>query len=330
MKERLERMRNGKGFIAALDQSGGSTPKALKLYGIDESEYSNDTEMFDLIHKMRTRIIKSPAFSDKEIVGAILFEQTMDRKIDDKYTADFLWEEKGVLPFLKVDKGLEELEDGVQLMKPIPGLDELLSRANERHIFGTKMRSVIKKASQTGIAKVVDQQFEVADKIIAAGLVPIIEPEVDIHNVDKAECETILKNEIKKHLDKLPETSNVMLKVTLPTVENFYEDLTKPSRNVTIFDGFSVVNRNNNPTIDISGFKTVPTGPVKAKIGFAALEGELGITGDRLDMRKKNGTFQSLSAPGRSESNFFNSRLIIQIASNISISHHRRECREVF
>ena len=234
MKERLERMRNGKGFIAALDQSGGSTPKALKLYGIDESEYSNDTEMFDLIHKMRTRIIKSPAFGDKEIVGAILFEQTMDRKIDDKYTADFLWEEKGVLPFLKVDKGLEELEDGVQVMKPIPGLDDLLSRANERHIFGTKMRSVIKKASQTGIAKVVDQQFEVADKIIAAGLVPIIEPEVDIHNVDKAECETILKNEIKKHLDELPETSNVMLKVTLPTVENFYEDLTKHPRVVRV------------------------------------------------------------------------------------------------
>ena len=234
MKERLERMRNGKGFIAALDQSGGSTPKALKLYGIDESEYSNDTEMFDLIHKMRTRIIKSPAFSDKEIVGAILFEQTMDRKIDDKYTADFLWEEKGILPFLKVDKGLEELEDGVQIMKPMPGLDELLSRANERHIFGTKMRSVIKKASQTGIAKVVDQQFEVADKIIAAGLVPIIEPEVDIHNVDKVECETILKNEIKKHLDKLSETSNVMLKVTLPTVENFYEDLTEHPRVVRV------------------------------------------------------------------------------------------------
>jgi len=234
MKERLEKMRNGKGFIAALDQSGGSTPKALKLYGIDESEYSNDTEMFDLIHKMRTRIIKSPAFNDKKILGAILFEQTMDRKIDGKYTADFLWEEKKVLPFLKVDKGLEELEDGVQTMKPMPELDELLKRANERHIFGTKMRSVIKKASQTGITKVVDQQFEVADKIIAAGLVPIIEPEVDIHNVDKAECETILKNEIKKHLDKLPGTSNVMLKVTLPTVENFYEDLTEHPRVVRV------------------------------------------------------------------------------------------------
>ena len=234
MKERLEKMRNGKGFIAALDQSGGSTPKALKLYGIDESEYSNDTEMFDLIHKMRTRIIKSPAFNDKKILGAILFEQTMDRKIDGKYTADFLWEEKKVLPFLKVDKGLEELEDGVQTMKPMPELDELLKRANERHIFGTKMRSVIKKASPAGIAKVVDQQFEIANKIIAAGLIPIIEPEVDIHNVDKAECETILKNEIKKYLDKLPETSNVMLKVTLPTVENFYEDLTKHPRVVRV------------------------------------------------------------------------------------------------
>ena len=234
MNEKLEKMRNGKGFIAALDQSGGSTPKALKLYGIDENEYSNDAEMFDLIHKMRTRIIKSPAFNNTKILGAILFEQTMDRKIDGKYTADFLWEEKKVLPFLKVDKGLEELEDGVQTMKPMPELDELLKRANERHIFGTKMRSVIKKASQTGIEKVVNQQFEVANKIIAAGLVPIIEPEVDIHNTDKAECETILKNEIKKHLDKLPETSNVMLKVTLPTVENFYEDLTKHPRVVRV------------------------------------------------------------------------------------------------
>ena len=235
MNEKLEKMRNGKGFIAALDQSGGSTPKALKLYGINEDQYSNDAEMFDLIHKMRTRIIKSPAFNEEKILGAILFEQTMDSKIDGKYTADFLWEEKRVLPFLTIDKGLNDLDaDGVQTMKPMPELDELLKRANERHIFGTKMRSVIKKASQTGIAKVVDQQFEIADKIIAAGLVPIIEPEVDIHNVDKVECETILKNEIKKHLDKLPETSNVMLKVTLPTVENFYEDLTEHPRVVRV------------------------------------------------------------------------------------------------
>ena len=235
MKERLERMRNGKGFIAALDQSGGSTPKALKLYGIDESEYSNDTEMFDLIHKMRTRIIKSPAFNEQKILGAILFEQTMDSKIDGKYTADFLWEEKRVLPFLKIDKGLNDLDaDGVQTMKPNPGLVDLLKKANERHIFGTKMRSVIKKASPAGIARVVDQQFEVAAQIVAAGLVPIIEPEVDINNVDKVECEEILRDEIRKHLNALPETSNVMLKLTLPTVENFYEEFTKHPRVVRV------------------------------------------------------------------------------------------------
>ena len=235
MNEKLEKMRNGKGFIAALDQSGGSTPKALKLYGINENEYSNDKEMFDLIHKMRTRIIKSPAFNDTKILGAILFEQTMDSKIDGKYTADFLWEEKKVLPFLKIDKGLNDLDaDGVQTMKPNPGLADLLKKANERHIFGTKMRSVIKKASPAGIARVVDQQFEVAAQIVAAGLVPIIEPEVDINNVDKVECEEILRDEIRKHLNALPETSNVMLKLTLPTVENFYEEFTKHPRVVRV------------------------------------------------------------------------------------------------
>jgi len=209
MNEKLEKMRNGKGFIAALDQSGGSTPKALKLYGINENEYSNDKEMFDLIHKMRTRIIKSPAFNDTKILGAILFEQTMDSKIDGKYTADFLWEEKKVLPFLKVDKGLNDLDaDGVQTMKPNPTLPELLKRANERHIFGTKMRSVI--------------------------IIPIIEPEVDINNVDKVQCEEILRDEIRKHLNALPETSNVMLKLTLPTVENFYEEFTKHPRVVRV------------------------------------------------------------------------------------------------
>ena len=235
MNEKLEKMRNGKGFIAALDQSGGSTPKALKLYGVNEDQYSNDAEMFDLIHKMRTRIIKSPAFNEEKILGAILFEQTMDSKIDGKYTADFLWEEKRVLPFLKIDKGLNDLDaDGVQTMKPNPTLPELLKRANERHIFGTKMRSVIKKASPTGIARVVDQQFEVAAQIVAAGLVPIIEPEVDINNVDKVECEEILRDEIRKHLNALPETSNVMLKLTLPTVENFYEEFTKHPRVVRV------------------------------------------------------------------------------------------------
>ena len=235
MNEKLEKMRNGKGFIAALDQSGGSTPKALKLYGINENEYSNDKEMFDLIHKMRTRIIKSPAFNDTKILGAILFEQTMDSKIDGKYTADFLWEEKKVLPFLKIDKGLNDLDaDGVQTMKPNPTLADLLKRANERHIFGTKMRSVIKKASPAGIARVVEQQFEVAAQVVAAGLIPIIEPEVDINNVDKVQCEEILRDEIRKHLNALPETSNVMLKVTLPTVENFYEEFTKHPRVVRV------------------------------------------------------------------------------------------------
>ncbi|WP_022819663.1 fructose bisphosphate aldolase [Fusobacterium russii] len=235
MNEKLEKMRNGKGFIAALDQSGGSTPKALKLYGVNENEYSNEAEMFELIHKMRTRIIKSPAFNQEKILGAILFEQTMDSKIDGKYTADFLWEEKKVLPFLKIDKGLNELDaDGVQTMKDNPGLADLLKRANERHIFGTKMRSVIKKASPEGIARVVKQQFEVAAQIVAAGLVPIIEPEVDINNVDKVECEKILRDEIRKHLNALPESSNVMLKLTLPTVENFYEEFTKHPRVVRV------------------------------------------------------------------------------------------------
>ena len=235
MNEKLEKMRNGKGFIAALDQSGGSTPKALKLYGVNENEYSNDKEMFDLIHKMRTRIIKSPAFNESKILGAILFEQTMDSKIDGKYTADFLWEEKKVLPFLKIDKGLNDLDaDGVQTMKPNPTLADLLKRANERHIFGTKMRSVIKKASPAGIARVVEQQFEVAAQVVAAGLIPIIEPEVDINNVDKVQCEEILRDEIRKHLNALPETSNVMLKLTLPTVENLYEEFTKHPRVVRV------------------------------------------------------------------------------------------------
>ncbi len=235
MKEKIEKMRNGKGFIAALDQSGGSTPKALKLYGIEENRYSNEAEMFDLIHQMRTRLIKSPAFNDSKILGAILFEQTMDRKIDGKYTAEYLWEEKRILPFLKVDKGLVDLDaDGVQLMKPITNLADLLKRANEHHVFGTKMRSVIKKASKEGIARVVAQQFEIANEIIATGLIPIIEPEVDINIPDKAAAEEILQEEILKHLDKLPAASDVMLKLTLPTVENFYTPLTKHPRVVRV------------------------------------------------------------------------------------------------
>lgn len=234
-KEQFEQMKNSKGFIAALDQSGGSTPKALKLYGITEDQYSNEEQMFDLIHQMRTRIIKSPVFSHNKIIGAILFEQTMDRQIDGKYTADYLWDEKHVVPFLKVDKGLEPLDrDGVQLMKPIDGLAELLSRANERHIFGTKMRSVVKKASPKGIARVVQQQFEVAKQIIAAGLVPIIEPEVDINIPDKSPAEAILRDEVRKQLDALPSTANVMLKLSLPTINNLYKEFTQHPRVVRV------------------------------------------------------------------------------------------------
>ncbi len=223
--KQFERIRTGKGFIAALDQSGGSTPKALATYGISENNFSNEEEMFTLVHEMRTRIIKSPAFDSEHILGAILFENTMDREIDGQYTADFLWEKKGIVPFLKVDQGLAGLEDGVQLMKPIQGLNDLLDRANERHIFGTKMRSVVKEANPSGIKKIVKQQFEVGNQIVAKGLVPIIEPEVDIHSADKAESEKILKAEIMNQLSTLDKDVKVMLKLSLPTEDNFYREL---------------------------------------------------------------------------------------------------------
>jgi fructose-bisphosphate aldolase class I len=246
-QEQLKRMQSGKGFIAALDQSGGSTPKALKAYGISEDRYSNDEEMYAIIHEMRTRIIKSPAFHSKHILGAILFENTMDRYIDGQYTADFLWEKKGIVPFLKVDKGLAPLKDGVQVMKPIDGLDNLLKRANERNIFGTKMRSFIKEANAEGIKTVVQQQFDIAKQIIAAGLVPIIEPEVDIHAQDKAESERILKEEFFKHLAKLDENEKVMFKVSLPSEDNFYSDLIKDPhvvRVVALSGGYSQAEAN--------------------------------------------------------------------------------------
>ncbi|UXV42215.1 fructose bisphosphate aldolase [Staphylococcus simulans] len=223
-QEQFDKIKNGKGFIAALDQSGGSTPKALKAYGIEENEYSNDDEMFDLVHEMRTRIITSPAFNGDKILGAILFEQTMDREIEGQYTGDFL-ASKGVVPFLKVDKGLADQNEGVQLMKPIPDLDELLKRANERHIFGTKMRSNILENNKEGIEKVVKQQFEVAKEIIAAGLVPIIEPEVNIHAEDKEAIEENLAAAIKAELDNLNKDQNVMLKLTIPTKANTYKAL---------------------------------------------------------------------------------------------------------
>lgn len=221
----FEKMKNGKGFIAALDQSGGSTPKALAGYGVSEDAYSNTDEMFDMVHKMRTRIITSPAFDSNYILGAILFEQTMDSKIEGIYTGEFLAEKKGVVPFLKVDKGLAEESNGVQLMKPNPGLDDTLKRANERHIFGTKMRSVIKEANLEGIKAVVEQQFQVGKQIIAAGLVPIIEPEVDINSPEKEKIEALLKAEILNSLNKLSEKEHVMLKLTIPTKANTYKEL---------------------------------------------------------------------------------------------------------
>ncbi|TFB14655.1 fructose bisphosphate aldolase [Filobacillus milosensis] len=220
----FDKIKNNDGFIAALDQSGGSTPKALAAYGVPETAYSNDDEMFKLVHDMRTRIITSPAFSSEKILGAILFEQTMDREIEGKYTGDYL-ADKGVVPFLKVDKGLAEKENGVQMMKPIHDLDETLRRANERHIFGTKMRSVIHEPNEEGIKAVVDQQFDIAKRIIEAGLVPIIEPEVDINSSDKEKCEDMLKEEILKHLNELSSDQLVMLKLTIPTKANLYKEL---------------------------------------------------------------------------------------------------------
>ena len=223
-KKQADRMRTGKGFIAALDQSGGSTPKALALYGVDKSEYSNEKEMFDLVHAMRTRIISSKAFNSDRILGAILFEQTMDREVGGMPTGDYLWEIKGVVPFLKVDKGLADLADGVQLMKPIPDLDALLERAVKKHMFGTKMRSVIKEANAAGIKKIVDQQFELGLQIAKHGLVPIIEPEVDIHSPAKAECENMLKKELKAYIDTLPKDVFIMLKLSIPTHTDLYKD----------------------------------------------------------------------------------------------------------
>jgi fructose-bisphosphate aldolase class I len=241
-QQQADRMTSGKGFIAALDQSGGSTPKALRLYGIEESAYSSEDEMFDLIHQMRARIITSPVFGGDRVLAAILFEQTMDRAIDGKPTAAYLWEDKGVVPLLKIDKGLADAADGVQLMKPIPGLDDLLARGVHNGIFGTKERSVIGAANPTGIAAVVAQQFELAGQVLAHGLIPIIEPEVTISIPDKAEAEDLLRDEIAKNLETLPEGQRVMLKLTLPTVANHYKSLVehpKVMRVVALSGGYS-------------------------------------------------------------------------------------------
>ena len=240
--EQLEKIRTGSGFIAALDQSGGSTPKALKAYGIEESQYNGDDEMFDRIHEMRTRIVTSQSFSGSRILGAILFENTMDRSIDGMSSSDYLWNIKGVVPFLKVDKGLADEQHGVQVMKPIDGLDGLLDKASENNIFGTKMRSVIKSADEDGINAVVDQQFEIGNQILQAGLIPIIEPEVDIHSPEKSACEGLMRDAIMRNLELLSGGDAVMLKLTLPEEDNFYSGLVESEkilRVVALSGGYS-------------------------------------------------------------------------------------------
>jgi len=229
-EQQLKKMRSHPGFIAALDQSGGSTPGALRLYGIKEDAWSNEEEMFALVHQMRSRLIESPRFTGDRIIGAILFENTMDRDIEGRPTADYLWNVKRVVPFLKVDKGLAAERDGVQLMKPIPGLAALLERAKAKHIFGTKMRSVIKQADPAGIRDVVNQQFDLAEQIIDAGLIPIVEPEVDIHCPHKAEAEELLKEAILEKLDALPPDQLVILKLTLPEQDNYYAEFVNHPR----------------------------------------------------------------------------------------------------
>ena len=241
-KEQLDLMKNGQGFIAALDQSGGSTPKALAQYGIREDAYDNDQAMFDLVHEMRTRIMTSPSFAGEKILGAILFEQTMDRKVNGQYTADYLWS-KHIIPFVKVDQGLAKQENGVQLMKPLDKLPDLLKRANERGIFGTKMRSNILELNEKGIAAVVEQQFQVAKEILAAGLMPIIEPEVNIHAVDKEAIEEVLKKELLRGLESLGEGQQVMFKLTIPSKANLYQELVnhpKVVRVVALSGGYPV------------------------------------------------------------------------------------------
>ena len=223
----LDRIRTGEGFIAALDQSGGSTPKALRLYGIDEGAWSGEDEMFDTVHAMRTRIVTSPSFGGDRILGAILFENTMDREIGGKPSARYLWEEKDVVPFLKVDKGLAEEADGVRTMKPMPGLDPLLARARENGVFGTKMRSVVERANPAGVKAVVDQQFAIGRRILEDDLVPIIEPEIDIHSPEKEQAEVLLKDALLAHLDALDPGRQVMLKLTLPERDDFYAECVK-------------------------------------------------------------------------------------------------------
>ena len=241
-EKQLQKIKADKGFIAALDQSGGSTPKALQLYGVNEDAWTNEQGMYDVVHQMRSRIVTSPAFTGKRLIGAILFENTMDRDIEGKPTPTYLWDVKGVVPFLKVDKGLAEEQDGVQLMKPIGGLDALLKRAKSKNVFGTKMRSVIKQANAAGIEAIAKQQFEIGKQILAAGLVPIIEPEVDIKTPNKDKAEELLKAAILKELNGLTPDQRVMLKLTIPDKDNLYADLIKHDkvlRVVALSGGYS-------------------------------------------------------------------------------------------
>ena len=241
-EDQLNKVRSADGFIAALDQSGGSTPKALRLYGVESDAYSNDEEMFSVVHEMRTRIITSPAFDGSRILGAILFENTLDREIENKNSARYLWEVKNVVPFLKVDKGLADESEGVQVMKPIPNLAELLEKAKAQDVFGTKMRSVIKSADASGIEQIVAQQFEIGKQIVAAGLTPIIEPEIDINAPDKAEAEALLRDQLLAHLDGLAVDEMVMFKLTLPEESNFYracQDHPNMLRVVALSGGYS-------------------------------------------------------------------------------------------
>ncbi len=283
-----EQAANKDGFIAALDQSGGSTPKALKLYGVEESQWSNDEEMFGLIHDMRARIIKSPAFTGDKVMGAILFERTMDGEIDGLPTAQYLWEKRGVVPFLKVDKGLADEKDGVKLMKPMPDLDALLERAVKKGIFGTKMRSVVDAANPKGIAAIVDQQFEVGNQILSHGLVPILEPEVTISIADKAEAEAILLAEIKKHLDQVPAGKQVMLKLTLPTKANLYKPLIddpRVMRVVALSGGYSREEANEKlaqNTGMIASFSRALTEGLSAKQSDADFDAKLAAAIDSI------------------------------------------------
>jgi fructose-bisphosphate aldolase, class I len=269
--EMLDKIANGNGFIAALDQSGGSTPKALAQYGIPDGSYDTDEEMFDLVHEMRTRIITSPSFTGERILGAILFEGTMDRRIEGVPSATYLWERKHVVPFVKVDKGLADEAQGVQLMKPMPDLDGLLARAKDQEVFGTKMRSVIKSADPDGIEGIVAQQFEVGRRILDAGLVPILEPEVDIHSPDKQASEELLREQITAHLDQLPDEQRIMLKLSIPTVDGFYSPLIehpKVLRVVALSGGYSRDEANErlarNPAL-IASFSRALIGELSAE-----------------------------------------------------------------